>query len=79
MNYEVKDRLRKNLFVNQDFEQIAINKATVIELSEIPYFDYELSRKIFQFIQVRQGIKNFEELGKLQDFPLIRLIELNYI
>ena len=73
LNYEVKDRLRKNLFVNQDYEQIAINKATVIELSEIPYFDYELSRKIFQFIQVRQGIDSFEELGKLQDFPFDKI------
>ena len=73
LNYKVKDRLRKNLFVNQDYEQIAINKATVIELSEIPYFDYELSRKIFQFIQVRQGIKTFEELGKLQDFPFDKI------
>jgi DNA uptake protein ComE-like DNA-binding protein len=73
LNYKVKDRLRKNLFVNQDFEQIDINKATVIELSEIPYFDYELSRKIFQFIQVRQGINAFEELGKLQDFPFDKI------
>lgn len=73
LNYKVKDRLRKNLFVNQNYEQIAINKATVIELSEIPYFDYELSRKIFQFIQVRQGIKTFEELGKLQDFPFDKI------
>ena len=73
LNYEVKDRLRKNLIVNQDYEQIAINKATVIELSEIPYFDYELSRKIFQFIQVRQGIDSFEELGKLQDFPFDKI------
>ena len=73
LNYEVKDRLRKNLFVNDDYERMDINKATIIQLSEIPYFDYELSRKIFQFIQVRQGIKSFEELGKLQDFPFDKI------
>ena len=73
LNFKVRNRLTKNLFVNQNYQQLAINKASIIELSEIPYFNYELSRKIFQFIKVRQGIKSFEELGKLQEFPFDKI------
>jgi len=69
LDYKVRDRLKKNLFVDINYELISINDASIIQLSEIPYFDYELSRKIFQFIKVREGIKSFKELGKLQEFP----------
>lgn len=49
--------------------KININSASLIELAEIPYFDYELAREIFQFVKVNQGIESFEELSKLQQFP----------
>ena len=73
LKYEVRDRIEANLHVDKDFEKIDINHASIIQLSEIPYFDYELSRKVFQFIQVRQGIHSFKELGKLQEFPFDKI------
>lgn len=73
LKYEVRDRVEANLYVDKDYEKIDINQASIIQLSEIPYFDYELSRKVFQFVQVRQGIHSFKELGKLQEFPFDKI------
>jgi DNA uptake protein ComE-like DNA-binding protein len=52
---------------------IDINNASLIELAEIPYFDYELAREIFQLIKVNQGIDSFEELSKIQQFPTYKI------
>lgn len=73
LKYEVRDRVEANLYVDKDHEKIDINQASIIQLSEIPYFDYELSRKVFQFVQIRQGIHSFKELGKLQEFPFDKI------
>lgn len=73
LKYEVRDRVEANLYVDKDYEKIDINQASIIQLSEIPYFDYELSRKVFQFVQIRQGIHSFKELGKLQEFPFDKI------
>lgn len=73
LKYEVRDRLKANLYIDQEYKRIDINQASILQLSEVPYFDYELSRKIFQFVQVRQGIKSFKELGKLQEFPFDKI------
>ncbi len=58
---------------NLDQPKIDINSATLIELTEIPYFDYELAREIFQFIKINEGINEFEELSKLQQFPTYKI------
>jgi len=54
-------------------EKININTASLIELAEIPYFDYELAREIYQFIKINEGISNFEELSKIQQFPSYKI------
>lgn len=71
LSHEVISEITSKITVKSNLEQpkIDINKASLIELAEIPYFDYELAREIFQFIKVNEGIKSFEELSKLQQFP----------
>lgn len=68
---DVIEKLKAKITVksNLNSPKIDINKATLIELAEIPYFDYELAREIFQFIKINEGISDFEELSKLQQFP----------
>ncbi len=71
LKYNVIDKITAKMTVksHSDHSKIDINNASLIELAEIPYFDYELAREIFQFIKVNQGIDSFEELSKLQQFP----------
>ncbi|NEV93914.1 helix-hairpin-helix domain-containing protein [Psychroflexus sp. YR1-1] len=56
-----------------EVEKQDINAISVLELSELPYFDYEMARTIVNFIKLREGISNFEELSKIEDFPLHKL------
>lgn len=56
-----------------EVEKQDINTISVLDLSELPYFDYELSRSIVNFIKLRQGIKSFEELSKIEGFPNYKL------
>ncbi|GGE20833.1 ComEA family DNA-binding protein [Psychroflexus salis] len=71
LNYETRAKLLEEFTVKLKVEpkKIDINSASVVQLSEIPYFDYELAREIVHFIKVRQGISSFEELSKIYDFP----------
>ncbi len=75
LKYDIIDKITAKMTVKSNNEQpkIDINQASLIELAEIPYFDYELAREIFQFIKVNQGINSFEELSKLQQFPTAKI------
>ncbi|QTY27173.1 helix-hairpin-helix domain-containing protein [Flavobacterium sp. CS20] len=75
LKYDVIDKITAKMKVKSNNEQpkIDINQASLIELTEVPYFDYELAREIFQFIKVNQGINSFEELSKLQQFPTSKI------
>ncbi|NBC58693.1 MAG: hypothetical protein GVY05_10485 [Bacteroidetes bacterium] len=75
LKHDVIDKITDKMTVKSNYEQpkIDINQASLIELSEIPYFDYELARQIFQLIKVKQGIKSFKELSKLQQFPTSKI------
>jgi competence ComEA-like helix-hairpin-helix protein len=75
LKYDVIDKITAKMTVKSNNEQpkIDINQASLIELTEVPYFDYELAREIFQFIKVNQGINSFEELSKLQQFPTSKI------
>jgi len=46
-----------------------INESSVLQLSELPYIDYELAREIVNYRLLHETIHNFEELAKLKDFP----------
>ena len=71
LKYEVRQELEKRYYANppEDFRQLDINTISVIELSEIPYFNYELAREVINFRQLNEGITNFDDLAKIQDFP----------
>ncbi len=46
-----------------------INLLSQEELTEIPYFSYELAGKIVSFRKLREGISGFDELSKINGFP----------
>ncbi|TXK75214.1 helix-hairpin-helix domain-containing protein [Mesonia sp. HuA40] len=50
-----------------------LNTIEVIELSEIPYFNYESARDVVQYRKLHQKIKNFNELAKIESFPAHKL------
>lgn len=50
--------------------KININKATFKEVLSIPYLDYELTKKIFEYRDEVAEIQSIEELKKIEGFPL---------
>lgn len=72
---DVINRLEKLITLKSpvEVEKQDINTISVIELTELPYFDYELAREVVNFIKLRQGVDNFEELSKIEDFPSYKL------
>ncbi|NGZ88711.1 ComEA family DNA-binding protein [Psychroflexus maritimus] len=71
LKYEVRQELEKRYFANppEGFKKLELNKVSVIELSELPYFNYELAREVINFRQLNEGISTFDDLAKIQDFP----------
>ncbi len=53
--------------------KVNINKASVNELIEVPYFDFEMALEIKDFIKEQGGISNFDELGKIEGFSLEKI------
>ncbi len=53
--------------------KVNINKASVNELIEIPYFDFEMALEIKDFIKEQGSISNFDELGKIEGFSLEKI------
>jgi DNA uptake protein ComE-like DNA-binding protein len=72
---EVISRLEEVIVLKTplEIEKQDINAINVLELTELPYFDYEMSRSIVNFIKLREGISNFEELSKIEGFPTYKL------
>ncbi|WP_438710041.1 ComEA family DNA-binding protein [Aquimarina muelleri] len=50
-------------------KKLNINRASVKELIEIPYFDFELALDIKDFVKDNGDISNFDELLKIKGFP----------
>ena len=50
--------------------QVNINNATFKEVLHLPYIDYQLTKKIFNYRNEVKNIKNIEELKKIDSFPL---------
>ncbi|MFD0933355.1 helix-hairpin-helix domain-containing protein [Psychroflexus salinarum] len=75
LKYDVIENLKDKIALKSPVivEKQNINSISVLELSELPYFDYEMARTIVNFIKLREGIKSFEELSKIEDFPNYRL------
>ncbi|MBQ4822167.1 helix-hairpin-helix domain-containing protein [Aquimarina sp. MMG016] len=56
--------------------RINLNNASVKELMEIPYFDFETALEVKDFVEANNGISNFEELGKIEGFSLEKIDRL---
>ena len=70
---EVIRRVSEKFEVMQKAEKADLNEITALELSEMPYFNYELARAVID-LRKRQGrINTFESLGEIKDFPLEKL------
>ena len=50
--------------------QININYASFKEVLHLPYIDYNLTKKIFNYRDEVKDLKNIEELKKIDSFPL---------
>lgn len=71
LDYKIEQKVLEKFTVKNppQIQKIDINKATLIQLSEIIYFNYELAREIIDYRILNEGIDTFEELAKIDDFP----------
>ena len=71
LNLETRAEVLKSFTVKNapKVEILDINKASVLELSNIPYIDYELAREIVNYRLLNENIGSFEELAKIKEFP----------
>ncbi|WP_073152427.1 ComEA family DNA-binding protein [Mesonia phycicola] len=75
LNYETRVKILEKYTVlhAKPITKFSINKASVIELSEIIYFDYELAREIVEYRKLHEKITSFEELAKIESFPAYKI------
>lgn len=53
-----------------NIEKLNINKASFKEVLAIPYIDYDLTKKIFEYRDLVAEIQDLEELKQIEGFPL---------
>lgn len=73
LSSEVIQRVKQRFEVRESKEKQNINSIELIPLSELPYFDYELARKVVSFRKSNSGIKSFEELVNIPGFPVEKI------
>ncbi|MGY5847725.1 ComEA family DNA-binding protein [Salegentibacter sp. HM20] len=78
LNFELREKIAEEFKVElSGFPGlISINRAGVLELAELPYFDYELAREIVDYRALREGIQDFEELSKIDGFPYDKIDQI---
>jgi DNA uptake protein ComE-like DNA-binding protein len=69
---EVLDELLQHFTVlsKPKIEKLNLNTATFKEVLHLPYIDYELTKKIFQYKDEYAEIQSIEELKNIEGFPL---------
>ena len=69
---EVLDKLLQQFEVlsKPKIEKLNVNTATFKEVLHLPYIDYELTKKIFQYKDEFAEIQSIEELKNIEGFPL---------
>ena len=69
---EVLDKLLQQFTVLSEpkIEKLNVNTATFKEVLHLPYIDYELTKKIFQYKDEFAEIQSIEELKNIEGFPL---------
>jgi DNA uptake protein ComE-like DNA-binding protein len=71
LNFEMREEIQSYYTVKSppEIEIFNINEASVLELSGIPYINYELAREIVNYRLLHERIDSFEELTKIKEFP----------
>ena len=71
----VVDRITERFKILKDpgVEKQDLNQISVLNLSEIPGFSYQLAREVIEYREQKQRIETFEELGKIKGFPVEKL------
>lgn len=71
LNFETRTEVLRSFTVKNapKVELLNINRASVLELSNVPYIDYELAREIVNYRLLHENISSFEELAKIKEFP----------
>lgn len=69
---EVIDRIleRYTVLSKPTIEKLNVNTATFKQVLHLPYIDYELTKKIFQYRDEVAEIQSIEELKNIDGFPL---------
>ncbi|NJW51759.1 ComEA family DNA-binding protein [Salinimicrobium oceani] len=75
---EVIERVLQRFEVKEPSkERLDINTATVMQLVELPYFNYEQARAIVKYREEAGEITNFEDLQQIKNFPVEKLDRIN--
>jgi len=71
LDKEVANRVLKHYWVIQKplIKKTNINKATFKEMLHLPYLDYDLTKKIFNYKDINDDFSNLEDLKKIDSFP----------
>lgn len=56
--------------IPSNFKRIAINDASLKELSQFPYFKYSLAKQIITYRSMNGNFNNIEDLSKIKGFPV---------
>ena len=71
---EVIEKLIQKFQVFEPVRQkVGLNDVSLISLSNLPYMDYELARKIVRYRETNGEFSNFEELLNISGFPADKL------
>lgn len=72
LDNDVADKILNNFKVLKKpiINRININDASFKEVLHLPYIDYSLTKKIFNYRDEVNELKNMEELKKIDSFPL---------
>jgi DNA uptake protein ComE-like DNA-binding protein len=72
LDIEIANKVLERFIVIKEpiIPKININKATFKEALSIPYLDYELTKKIFEYRDEVAEIQSIDELKKIDGFPL---------
>lgn len=72
---EVVDRIKNDFTVKtpRAIKTYNLNTATRDDLVLIKYIDYEIANQIIEERTLREGFSSFEELTKIEDFPIKKL------
>lgn len=75
LSREVVQNVIKKFIVphNPEHKKYDLNSISILELAELPYFDYELARKVIRYRKLHEGISTFEELANIKDFPFDKI------